>query len=322
MSQNKREKPERAGILTSLKARISRNRLGELLVLDGYISPAELRQALQIGKSSGKRLGDVLVEQQLVERAIIRQTLAEQFALRLVTTSVTLFLSLSSMGGFSKTARAGSIKDVPSRMVIVEASAAFNPAAYHPKLFGSTEKRSTSLTAFTKWTDMFKRFDSALNNPAGQDSMERFKTGLDTMKGLPLSRMAAEVNDFVNKTQYVADTSNYGKNDYWATPVEFFANGGDCEDYAITKYTALRALGVPEDRLRVAIVQDTQKNIPHAILIVYTDGGAVILDNQIKVAVHADRVSHYKPIFSINRDAWWLHTKPAEGLTTVASAAR
>ena len=126
----------------------------------------------------------------------------------------------------------------------------------------------------------------------------------------------------MNAKRYVSDAKNYGQNDYWATPVEFFKRGGDCEDFAIAKYTALKALGVPESRLRIAIVQDMQKNIPHAILIVYTDNGPLILDNQIKSAISASKISHYKPIFSINQDAWWLHTAPKGNVTVVASAAQ
>lgn len=308
------------GILSGLKARLHRNRLGELLVLDGYLSPEELRYALSISKSSGRKLGRVLVEEGLVDSTAIRQTLIEQFALRFMTTAAAVFISISSMG-IAKTARASSIKDVPSRMALTNGSGIQN-VAYYPKLFGSTEKKSSSLTAFTKWTGMFARFDAVLNTNNGQQSMENFRAQLEDLKDLPLNKMAARVNDIVNDVRYVPDSKNYGQNDYWATPVEFFAKGGDCEDYAIAKYTALRALGVPEDRLRVAIVQDMQKNVPHAILIVYTDNGAMILDNQIKSAVNAERVAHYKPIFSINRNAWWLHTKPTGSVTTVASAAR
>lgn len=307
------------GILSGLKARLHRNRLGELLVLDGYLSPDELKYALSISKSSGRKLGRVLAEEGIVDASAIRQTLVEQFALRFMTTAVTVFISLAGMGA-TKSARASSIKDVPSRIAL--ANNAITNASYYPKLFGSTEKKSGSLTAFTKWTGMFQRFDAALNNTGGQQSMENFKHQLEGLKGQSLAKMAAGVNEIVNKVRYVPDNKNYGQNDYWATPVEFFAKGGDCEDYAIAKYTALRALGVPEDRLRVAIVQDLQKNVPHAILIVYTDNGAMILDNQIKTAVSAEKVAHYKPIFSINRDAWWLHTKPTGNVTTVASAAR
>jgi predicted transglutaminase-like cysteine proteinase len=57
-------------------------------------------------------------------------------------------------------------------------------------------------------------------------------------------------------------------------------------------------------------------------LIVYTDNGAMLLDNQIKRAVKADSVRHYKPIFSINQNAWWLHTAPKGNVTVVASASR
>ena len=308
------------GILSGLKARLHRNRLGELLVLDGYLSPEELRYALSVSKSSGDKLGKVLVQEGLVDAVAIRQTLIEQFALRFMTTAAAVFISLSSMG-IAKQARASSIKDVPSRMALTTNSG-IEQVAYYPKLFGSTEKKSNSLTAFTKWTGMFARFDAAMNSANGQQAMEDFRSKIEDLKGQPLHKMAAGVNSIVNQVRYVTDNKNYGQNDYWATPVEFFAKGGDCEDYAIAKYTALRALGVPEDRLRVAIVQDLQKNVPHAILIVYTDQGAMILDNQIKTAVQAERVAHYKPIFSINRDAWWLHTKPTGNITTVASAAR
>ena len=68
----------------------------------------------------------------------------------------------------------------------------------------------------------------------------------------------------------------------------------------------------------MAIVQDTVKNIPHAVLVAYTDEGAYILDNQIKSLVDAERKGRYKPIFSINRQAWWLHKTPNR--TVVASA--
>lgn len=320
MAQNTGKQKIHRGILSGLKSRLHKNRLGELLVLDGYLSPNELRYALQTSKESGRKLGHFLVEENFVERSAIRQTLMEQFALRFMTTAITGFLALSSMG-FTKSARAGTIKDVPSRIAL--AVNTVQQVSYHPKLFGSTEKRSGSLKAFTKWTSMFTRFDAALNQPSGQKSMGSFRGKLQGLQGLPLNKMAAQVNTMINKIRYVSDSKNYGKNDYWATPVEFFSRGGDCEDYAIAKYTALRALGVPESRLRIAIVQDLQKNVPHAILIVYTDGGAIILDNQMKTTPRVDRVAHYKPIFSINREAWWLHTKPrGNDVTVVASAAR
>ena len=68
-----------------------------------------------------------------------------------------------------------------------------------------------------------------------------------------LARLAREprreqlraVNLFVNRWPYRPDQDTYGRRDHWATPLEFFANSGDCEDYAIAKYVSLRRLGVP-----------------------------------------------------------------------------
>lgn len=306
------------GILSGLKARMQKNRLGELLVLNGFLSPDELRQALRFSKENRQPLGKYLVENDLVEIDAIRQTLFEQFALRFVTAVVTIFLSFASFG-ISKQARAGNIKDVPSLMQVANES--FAPVSHYPKLFGSQEKRSTNLKAFTKWSGMFTRFERSFQSSSDQSVINDFKRQLETMRGQTIHKMAVQVNDLVNSTRYVTDARNYGQTDYWATPVEFLRKGGDCEDYAIAKYTALRALGVPEERLRVVILQDMQKNIPHAVLVVYTDQGPLLLDNQIKRAVKVGSVDHYKPIFSINRDAWWLHSKPQATVTVVATSA-
>jgi predicted transglutaminase-like cysteine proteinase len=60
------------------------------------------------------------------------------------------------------------------------------------------------------------------------------------------------------------------------------------------------------------------KNIPHAVLVVYTEDGTFILDNQNEDMLDGERAGRYRPIFSINRQAWWLHSAP--GATIVASA--
>ena len=319
MSKYKEQNRQRRGIFSRFKSRLQKNRLGELLVLDGILSSQQLEEALVLSKQRGQQLGHVLVADHIVSRGVIRRTLAEQFVLRCSMTAVAIVISFASMG-FAKQARAGQMQDVPQKISLVQQS--FEKASYHPRLFGSTEKRSTSLKAFTKWTTMFDRFDASLNSANGQNEIAKMKESLQDLRGLPLDKMASKVNAMMNAKRYITDANNYGQTDYWATPVEFFQRGGDCEDFAIAKYTALRALGVPENRLRIAIVQDLQKNVPHAVLIVYTDKGALILDNQIKTAISADRVTHYKPIFSINQDAWWLHTAPKGNVTVVASAAR
>ena len=165
---------------------------------------------------------------------------------------------------------------------------------------------------------MFDRFEQDLHKRGSDQIVQSWKNELTSLKGLPLKDMADKVNRYINQTPYILDQDNWGISDYWATPIEFFKNGGDCEDFAIAKYAALRMLGVPESRLRLAIVHDNEKDIPHAVLIIYTNTNAYILDNQEENLVNAAYEERYRPIFSINRSAWWLHTMPDN--TVLASA--
>lgn len=310
-----------SGILSGIMARLEQNRLGDLLVQSGLITPIQLREALALQKASCQQLGIILLQQQLISAGTLRRTLVQQISMRVLAALVGLFLSFSGIGGV-KSARASTIKDVPVQLsLIMNAQAAnYSPVNYYPSLFGSSERRSSNLGPFTKWSGMFDSFDAAMSKSGSDEVMEKWLGELKPLKDNSFKSMVQKVNELVNNQPYIEDIDNYKKSDYWANPVDFFERGGDCEDFAIAKYTALRLLGVPEERLRLAIVHDKIKDIPHAILIVYSDDGPLILDNQNSKVKRADKVNRYKPIFSINRNAWWLHTtsKP----TIVATAAR
>ena len=53
--------------------------------------------------------------------------------------------------------------------------------------------------------------------------------------------------------------------------------------------------------MRIVVRQDLNLKILNAVLVVYLDGQPLILDKQIKQVVHASRLRHYKPIYSINQ---------------------
>lgn len=53
---------------------------------------------------------------------------------------------------------------------------------------------------------------------------------------------------------------------------------GDCNDYVLTKRSRLIRLGVPPGALRVAITT-TRSGTAHAILVVRTSAGDIVLDN-------------------------------------------
>ena len=92
-----------------------------------------------------------------------------------------------------------------------------------------------------------------------------------------------------------------GVEDYWATPREFFAKGGDCEDYALAKYAALRAAGFAQDDLRFLIVRLPHLQTDHAVLSVRHEGRWLILDNRrfaMLDAVHLDAT----PLFALREN--------------------
>ena len=308
------EATPKKGIFRTLKAYLSKNRLGELLVLRGVITPYELKSALAVQRTTQKPLGQVLVEEKNLSKYQLNLILGRQYFLR-ACAGLIFMMSLSS----ASKAKAGSIKDVPAQIALApDMQSHFTKVSAYPALFESNEKRSGNLSAFTKWTGMFKRFEREIKSSSASRDLQTWRNELVSLKSDSLKTMADRVNRLVNETRYITDKRNWGTSDYWATPAEFLKRGGDCEDFAIAKYTALRMLGVPEERMRVAIVHDNVKNIPHAVLVVYGDRGTYILDNQNKRLVDGDRLGRYRPIFSINRTAWWLHTAPST-TTVVAS---
>lgn len=310
----------RRSFLSRLQMMMARNRIGDLMVMSGILTQGELRYALARQKEKGGHLGAVLLREKMVTRQDLYRVLAGQWTLRMLAALTTFVIAFSTLSG--KQARAASpMRDIPSQITLVStANSAFAAPVRYAPLLGAQERRSTNLGAFTKWSGMFARFEQDAEKPGAAPIVQSWKRQIASFQGLPLERMAEQVNRFVNQQPYILDSDNWGTSDYWATPIEFLQRGGDCEDFAIAKYASLRALGVPEERLRIAIVHDKQKNIPHAVLIVYTDNDALVLDNQSPVVRRSVDVEHrYRPIFSINRSAWWLHS--TQGSTMVASAA-
>lgn len=176
-------------------------------------------------------------------------------------------------------------------------------------LFNSTETKSTDLRPFTKWSDMLARFGQELTDyDRHADQMTQWKAKLDAMSNLPMADKIRAVNAYINQIEFVPDQKNWQRGDYWATPFEFMANGGDCEDFAISKYVSLRLLGIPADTMRIAVVYDSEMKMPHAVLAVDHGDQTYILDNQDKSVKQDQRVTRYNPIYSINQSAWWRHS--------------
>ena len=195
---------------------------------------------------------------------------------------------------------------------------AFAPhASAQLSYFNMGEEKNTNLKPFPKWTGVVARFREQAEIPDDACGAVAFhpceipgwREFIASLHGKELKAQLEAINDWSNKHAYIADQLNWGVSDYWATPYEFMEVNGDCEDYAISKYYSLRALGVPADRMRIIIVQDLNLGgIIHAILGVYDGDRMHILDNQIKQVVDAMGIYHYRPIYGTNEDFWWRYT--------------
>jgi predicted transglutaminase-like cysteine proteinase len=175
-------------------------------------------------------------------------------------------------------------------------------------LFGTRELYSANLTPFPKWRGTLERFQGELKNcPADSCGAKRWEDVVAELRGKDLMTQLNTINREMNAKRYIIDPVNWNMPDYWATPLQFMRKNGDCEDYAIAKYMALKELGVPVDEMRIVVLQDLNLRIAHAVLAVYVKGTPYILDNQISTVVPASSIHHYQPVYSINENGWWLH---------------
>ncbi|WP_342249602.1 transglutaminase-like cysteine peptidase [Sphingomonas sp. OTU376] len=166
-----------------------------------------------------------------------------------------------------------------------------------------------------RWTDVLARAarDPAARNPLhcmmpadelpAECGPSGWRAAFAGLQGKPVADRVAGVQSVVNKLPYVPDLANWGMADRWETPAEMFARGGDCEDFALTKYFALRELGLAESAMRLAIVWDNRDAEQHAVLFVEADGQNWVLDNKFAGPVAAAELAgRYRVIWSVNRD--------------------
>jgi predicted transglutaminase-like cysteine proteinase len=125
-----------------------------------------------------------------------------------------------------------------------------------------------------------------------------------------------------------SDAVQWGVVDHWSAPLETFTTQrGDCEDYAIAKYVALRAAGVAPEHVRLVVVRDTgrqendQENYQdnhqenqqesHAVVAVRLDNMWMILDNRWLALVQDRQLWRTTPLFEIDEHGVRRFVAPA-----------
>jgi predicted transglutaminase-like cysteine proteinase len=131
----------------------------------------------------------------------------------------------------------------------------------------------------------------------------RFLAIVDIAKTREGRARLGEINRAINLAIHpMSDLAQYGEIDVWSSPLVTFTNGsGDCEDYAIAKFVALRQAGVSPDDLRIVIMRDTIRGEDHAVAAARLDGHWLTLDNRRMAMVEDAHVRNYRPLFVIDQ---------------------
>lgn len=182
-------------------------------------------------------------------------------------------------------------------------------------MFNFEERFGGDISYFPKYTDMIDRYSKDLVHigmPCNEDQsgpclMERWGEFITYARNGSVREQIDVVNSYFNDNPYIEDFRNWGVEDYWSTPLQFYAVSGDCEDYAIAKYYTLRSLGMPAEQMRIVILLDTNLGIYHAILAVIVGDATLILDNQLSQVANSTSIFHCQPIFAINELGWWRY---------------
>ncbi len=156
-----------------------------------------------------------------------------------------------------------------------------------------------------RWVDAVR---STYGDRAGR-RVETWRQKMSDYSGLSESEKLTRVNNFFNQLNFVNDDQLWGKNDYWATPLEFLgSNAGDCEDFTIAKYFSLLELGVSDKKLRLVYVKAIELNQFHMVLAYYATPSSepILLDNINPEIIRASKRRDLLPIYSFNGQNLWL----------------
>lgn len=198
----------------------------------------------------------------------------------------------------------------PAQANLEEQALAASAKAGGIHLFGTVEFQRP-LETLPGWLDVIRRNKAASIFEDGKHFNKSTTWGQlrsRTNGKNPLEQLRV-VNSFWNTWPYKEDRINWNQADYWAIPAQFLQKSGDCEDYAIVKYFTLKELGFDPKKMRIVVLRDTIRNLAHAVLVVYLDNEAYVLDNLSNVVLSHKRLGNYSPQYSVNEYGRWAHIK-------------
>jgi predicted transglutaminase-like cysteine proteinase len=167
------------------------------------------------------------------------------------------------------------------KIMLVAASAAFAFSAVQPAVAAGptglarhfrTAPSISYIVANKRTTAPFAHVRFCMDNPSQCISGGAAMMDMDADREDQLVRVNTGVNRSIKP---VNDSATTAAGDVWSLDVA----EGDCEDFALTKREKLLAMGWSPRALRIAMAT-TASGVGHAVLVVKTDKGDLVLDNR------------------------------------------
>lgn len=129
-----------------------------------------------------------------------------------------------------------------------------------------------------QWMSALGKHNFLMQNDQNAELFRDWCRQLDDLRGKSIEEKAIGVDQYVdNFITYTHDAPNYGALEFFASPLETIdKKRGDCDDYAILKYFALRYLDVPAERLFISVVGSESTDPNHATLLVDIRGDNIL----------------------------------------------
>lgn len=200
----------------------------------------------------------------------------------------------------------------------------FKAASLCGEEFDNETNRIGPASLLTDWYEVVERSkteETLIEDCLGDESnctkqMKSIRTLVLRGRDLKPRQKLSLVNRFINKERrYTRDRRNndpsaeshVNKRQNWTTLLDFLEKGGDCEDYATSKYALLKLLGFEPKELRILVVYDRNAREHHALTLVHNEElGLQLLDNDN--AIYRNRPFHYRYVYSLNEDSIWDHS--------------
>jgi predicted transglutaminase-like cysteine proteinase len=179
--------------------------------------------------------------------------------------------------------------------------------------FGLATSPVSAGNVYDKWSALKRKLDDervqlALCDGDRGDCVSeaalQFLTIVDSGRAREGRARLGEINRAVNLAiRATSDLAEYGEIDVWSSPLATFTHrAGDCEDYAIAKFVALRQAGVPASDLRIIIMRDIFHGEDHAVTAARLDGHWLMLDNRRMAMVEDSNVRNFRPLFEMDEN--------------------